>query len=71
MIVSEESEPVPALNSLEFRQRVLSWPGEKPIASIARDLHISDLCLRWCIDQVDIDDGQKPGLCKDGRAELV
>jgi transposase-like protein len=44
---------------------------EKPVAQIARDLGISDSCLRNWIAQADVDDGHKPGLTSDERAELV
>jgi transposase len=64
---------MPASKSPEFRQRAveLARLREKPIAQIARDLQISESCLRRWMDQADVDDGHKPGLTKDERAELV
>ena len=44
---------------------------EKPVAQVARDLQISESCLRRWMDQADVDDGHKPGLSSDERAELV
>jgi transposase len=64
---------MPAPKSPEFRQRAveLARLREKPIAQIARDLQISESCLRRWMDQADVDDGHKVGLTKDERAELV
>jgi transposase len=64
---------MPAPKSPEFRQRAveLARLREKPIAQIARDLQISESCLRRWMDQADVDDGHEPGLTKDERAELV
>lgn len=57
----------------EFRQRAveLARLREKPVAEIARDLGISDSCLRNWMAQADINDGARPGLTTDERAELV
>lgn len=57
----------------EFRQRAveLARLREKPIAQIAGDLGISDSCLRNWMAQADVDDGRRPGLTTDERAELV
>ncbi len=57
----------------EFRQRAveLARLREKPVAEIARDLGISDSCLRNWLAQADVDDGARPGLSSDERAELV
>jgi transposase-like protein len=62
-----------APKSPEFRQRALELARlrEKAIAQIARDLQISESCLPRWMDQADVDDGHKPGLTKDERAELV
>lgn len=64
---------MPAPKSPEFRQRAveLARLREKPIAQIARDLQISESCLRRWMDQADVNDGHKPGLSSDERAELV
>jgi transposase len=57
----------------EFRHRAveLARLHEKPIARIAEELGISDSCLRNWMAQADIDDGRRPGLTSDERAELV
>jgi len=57
----------------EFRRRAveLARLREKPVSKIAEDLGISDSCLRGWMAQADIDDGAKPGLSSDERAELV
>ena len=44
---------------------------EKPVAKIAADLGISESCLRRWMDRADVDDGRRPGLTSDERAELV
>jgi transposase-like protein len=64
---------MPAAHPVEFRQRAveLARLREKPIAQIAKDLQISESCLRRWMDQADIDAGHKPGLSSDERKELV
>ncbi len=44
---------------------------EKPVAQIAVDLGISESCLRRWMDVADVDDGRRPGLTTDEKAELV
>jgi transposase len=57
----------------EFRRRALDVVrlGEKLVAQIAKDLRISESCLRRRMDQDAIDSGGKEGLTLDERAELV
>ena len=57
----------------EFRQRAveLARLREKPIVQIASDLGIAESCLRRWMDCADVDDGHRPGLTSDERAELV
>jgi transposase-like protein len=64
---------MPAAHPVEFRQRAveLARLREKPIAQIAKDLQISESCLRRWMNQADIDAGHKPGLSSDERKELV
>ncbi len=64
---------MPAPHPPEFRRRAveLARLREKPISEIARDLSISESCLRNWINQADIDDGSKPGLSTDERKELA
>ena len=64
---------MPAAHPPEFRRRAveLARLQEKPVAEIARDLGISDSCLRNWMSQADINEGRKEGLTSDERAELV
>jgi transposase-like protein len=64
---------VPAPHPPEFRHRAveLARLREKPIAEIAKDLGISESCLRNWMNQADINEGVKEGLTTDERAELV
>ncbi len=57
----------------EFGQRAveLARLREKPVAQIAVDLGISESCLRRWMDVADVDDGRRPGLTTDEKAELV
>jgi len=64
---------MPAAKPPEFRRRAveLARLREKPVAQIAKDLQISESCLRRWMDQSDVDEGHKPGLSIDERKELV
>lgn len=64
---------MPRAHPPEFRQRAveLARLRDKPVAEIARELGISDSCLRNWIAQADVNDGTRPGLSSDERAELV
>jgi transposase-like protein len=64
---------MPVAHPPEFRQRAIELArlGGKPVSQIARDLGISDSCLRNWVRQADIDRGAKEGLTSDERAELV
>ena len=64
---------MPAPKSEEFRRRAveLARLREKPIATIAKDLQISESCLRRWMAQAGVDAGHRPGLTSDERAELV
>jgi transposase len=57
----------------EFRRRAveLARLREKPAAQIAKELGISDSCLRNWMHQADVEDGKRPGLTRDEREELV
>jgi transposase len=50
---------MPALHPPEFRQRAveLARQGTAPVARIAKDLGISESCLRNWMAQADADDG--------------
>jgi transposase len=64
---------VPAPHPPEFRRRAieLAQLREKPIAEIAKDLGISESCLRNWMSQADINEGRKEGLTSEERSELV
>ena len=64
---------MPAPKPPEFRRRAveLARLREKPIAQIAKDLQISESCLRRWVDLADVDEGNKAGLRADERKELV
>ncbi len=64
---------MPASYPPEFRQRAvdLARQRDKPVAQIAKDLGISETCLRRWMDRADVDAGVKPGVSGDERRELV
>jgi transposase-like protein len=64
---------MPAPKPEEFRRRAveLARRREKPIAEIARDLQISETCLRKWMARADVDEGLREGLTSDERRELV
>jgi len=64
---------MPAAHPPEFRRRAvdLARLGETPVAQIAKDLGISESCLRRWMALDDVDAGRKQGLDGAERAELV
>ncbi|WP_200216409.1 transposase [Micromonospora coerulea] len=64
---------MPAPHPPEVRQRAveLARLRDKPIREIARDLGISESCLRNWLAQADTDDGKREGLTSDERKELA
>ena len=64
---------MPAPHPPEFRRRAveLARLREKPIKDIAKNLGISESCLRRWMDIADVDEGRRDGLTSDERAELV
>ncbi len=64
---------MPAAKPPEFRRRAveLARRREQSIAQIARDLGISESCLRRWMDQADVDEGHKEGLSSAEKRELV
>ena len=65
---------VPAPHPPEFRRRAvdLARLGEQPVAAIAKDLNISESCLRNWMAQADADDGKDTErLTGKERAELT
>ena len=57
----------------EFRRRAveLAREGAVPVPQLARDLGISESCLRRWLEVADIDAGRKEGLTTPERAELI
>jgi transposase-like protein len=64
---------MPAAKPPEFRRRAveLARRREQPVAQIAKDLGISESCLRRWMAIDDVDAGGKEGLTSDERRELV
>jgi transposase len=64
---------MPAKRSPEFRRRAveLARRREKPIIQIAKDLGVSETCLRRWMSLDDVDAGRKDGLTSEERKELV
>jgi transposase len=57
---------MPAPHPVEFRQRAveLARTGDKPVRELARDLGISESCLRNWMAQADADDcSPASGVC--------
>ena len=65
---------MPAPHPVEFRQRAveLARAGTKPIAALAKELHISESCLRNWMAQADADESGGPNrLATVEKAELA
>src|SRR3954447_20230157 len=64
---------MPAPHPPEFRQRAveLARSRDKPIREVAKDLGISESCLRNWLAQADTDEGKREGLSSDERKELA
>ena len=64
---------MPAARPPEFRRRAveLARRREQPVAQIAKDLGVSESCLRRWMDQADVEEGAKEGLTSAERRELV
>ena len=56
----------------EFRRRALDLVAQgEPVARVAKDLGISESCLRRWMQIDDVDAGRKPGLTTSEHKELV
>jgi transposase-like protein len=68
-----EESWMPAPHPPEFRRRAveLARRREQPIAQVAKDLGISESCLRNWMARADVDEGRRVGLTSVERAELV
>ena len=64
---------MPAPHPPEFRRRAVELAQQKaaPVAQVAKDLGISESCLRNWMARAGIDEGRKPGLTSDERKELA
>ena len=64
---------MPAPHPPEFRRRAVELARERtaPVAQVAKDLGISESCLRNWMASADMDEGRKQGLTSDERKELV
>ncbi|HEX3898305.1 MAG TPA: transposase [Mycobacteriales bacterium] len=70
---------MPAPHPPEFRRRAVELAREvdedgnrkHPVAQLARDLKISESCLRNWMTSDEIEVGERPGLTKNEREELV
>ena len=65
---------MPAPHPAEFRQRAvaLARTGAKPVGQLAKELQISESCLRNWLAQADADEGSRPGrLAGEEKQELA
>jgi transposase-like protein len=64
---------MPAAKPPEFRRRAVDLVrrGDQPTVQIARDLGISESCLRRWVAIDDVDTGRKEGVSSDERKELA
>ena len=63
---------MPAAKPPEFRRRALDLLAQgNPVGQVAKDLGISESCLRRWMSIDDVDAGRKEGLASAERRELV
>jgi len=63
---------MPAAKSPEFRRRALDLVGQgEPVAQVARNLGVSESCLRRWMEIDAVDSGRKEGLTSAEKRELV
>lgn len=63
---------MPASKSPEFRRRALDVVAQgEPVAATARNLGISESCLRRWMSQEEVDRGGRDGLTSTEKRELV
>ena len=63
---------MPAPKPPEFRRRALDLVAQgEPVAVVARNLGISESCLRRWMNQDDVDSGRKEGLSSAEKRELI
>lgn len=61
---------MPAPHPPEFRRRAVDL-RDQPVAQVAKDLGISESCLRNWMARADVDEGRRERLTSAERAELV
>jgi transposase-like protein len=72
MIALERSPSMPAPKPPEFRRRALDLLAHgEPVARVARDLGVSESCLRRWREVDEVDAGRKEGLTSAEKKELV
>ena len=72
MIRLEGVSVMPAAKPPECRRRALDLVAQgEPVARVAKDLGISESCLRRWMEQDAVDNGRKEGLTSAERKELV
>lgn len=56
----------------EFRRRAVELAREKakPVAELARDLGMSESCLRNWVAKADVEEGRRDGMTSADRAEV-
>jgi transposase len=64
---------MPAAKPPEFRRRAVESArrGDAPVVQVAKDIGISESCLRRWMSIADVDEHRKEGLSSDERRELV
>ena len=63
---------MPAAKPPEFRRRALDLVAQdNPVGQVAKDLGISESCLRRWMERDDVDAGREEGLTSAERKELV
>lgn len=64
---------MPVAKPPEFRRRAVALVrrGEQSVPQIAKDLGISESCLRRWVAVDDVDNGRREGVSSDERRELI
>ncbi len=71
-MTSGKESVLPAAKPPEFRRRALDLVAQgESVARVARDLGISESCLRRWMDQDAVDSGRAEGLTSAAKRELV
>jgi transposase len=64
---------MPRAHPPEFRRRSVELAREraKPVAELAKDLGISESCLRGWVARADVEEGRREGTTSAERSELI